>query len=172
VPVSSPEHLETLIHLVRGRRVMLDADLASLYGVTTSNLNKAVRRNASRFPEDFAFRLTPGETAGLRFQFGISNGRGGRRYLPWAFTEEGVAMLSSVLRSQRAVRVNVGIMRAFVRMRDLLPSNQRLARRLDELEESCDARFHHVFAAIRALLGEQAPKPSRRRIGFRTGAGR
>ena len=116
VPV---EIIERNIYLIRGQKVMLDSDLAKLYGVETFNLNKAVKRNISRFPQDFMFQLTKEEADSLRFQIGLSKaeGRGGRRYLPYAFTEQGVAMLSSVLRSDRAVQVNIAIMRAFVKLR-------------------------------------------------------
>ena len=167
VPV---EHIERRIYFIRGHRVMLDSDLAWIYGVKTKELNKAVKRNLRRFPDDFAFQLAQAEEDSLRFQIGTSNdGRGGRRYLPHAFTEQGVAMLSSVLRSERAVLVNVAIMRAFVRLRQLLASNQDLARRMEKLEGQHvihDENFKSVFAAIREL--QDPPKKPRRRIGFRT----
>ena len=121
------ERVERLIHLVRGEKVLLDADLAVLYGVATGNLNKAVKRNQQRFPPDFMFQLSDEEAAGLIFQFGRSKQRGGRRHKPYAFTEEGVAILSSVLRSERAVQVNVAIMRAFVSLRRMLATNESLA---------------------------------------------
>lgn len=126
--------VESRIHLIRGNKVMLDADLAQLYGVATKNLNKAVARNRARFPEDFMFQLAAQELADLRFQIGTSNQRGGQRYLPYAFTQEGIAMLSGVLRSPRAVAVNIEIMRAFVRMRGMLVSVDELARKLEALE--------------------------------------
>jgi hypothetical protein len=126
--------IESRIHLLRGGKVMLDADLAELYGVATKNLNKAVERNRERFPKDFMFRLAASEFADLRFQYGTSSHHGGRRYLPYAFTQEGIAMLSSVLRSPRAVAVNIEIMRAFIRMRGMLVSVDELARKLDALE--------------------------------------
>src|SRR3981081_3802281 len=123
--------IERRIFLVRGQKVMFDADLAALYRVPTKSLNLAVKRNVERFPEDFTFQLTDDEVAGLRFHFETSKrGRGGRRYLPYAFTEQGVAMLSSVLRSSRAVQVNIAIMRTFVRLREMLLSNAELARKL------------------------------------------
>jgi hypothetical protein len=128
------ERVERLIHLARGEKVLLDADLARLYGVTTGNLNKAVKRNQLRFPPDFMFQLTDDESAALIFQFGRSNKQGGRRHNPFVFTEQGVAMLSSVLRSERAVQVNVAIMRAFVSLRRMLASNDALSRKLAELE--------------------------------------
>ena len=147
---------------------MLDADLAKLYGVTTFNLNKAVKRNSDRFPEDFMFRLSAQESAALTFQIGISKstGRGGRRYAPYAFTEQGVAMLSSVLRSKRAIQVNIAIMRAFVQLREMIGSNKALARRLTDLEKKYDGQFRIVFEAIRELMAE--PEPKSRRIGFKT----
>jgi len=157
---------ESHIYLVRKQRVMLDCDLARLYGVRTKELNKAVKRNAARFPKDFAFRLAQDEARNLRFQSGTSSW-GGRRYLPFVFTEQGVAMLSSVLKSRRAIQVNVEIMRAFVRLRRLLVSNKELARRLDELERRHEGKFQVVFDAIRDLIGaEERSKP---RIGFKPG---
>jgi hypothetical protein len=160
------ERIESAIFLVRGHKVMVDRDLAALYGVTTFNLNKAVKRNADRFPEDFMFQLTAEEADALRFQVGMSKGkgRGGRRYLPYVFTEQGVAMLSSVLRSKRAVQVNVEIMRAFVRLRRMLASNEDLARKLAALEKKYDAQFKVVFDAIRELMAP--PVPKKRKIGF------
>ena len=149
---------------IRGHRVIVDEDLASLYAVETRVLIQAVKRNPARFPADFMFQLPTAEFTRLRSQFVISKGSGGRRHRPYAFTEEGVAMLSSVLRSRRAVRVNVEIMRAFVRLRRLLASHQQLARKLDILERKYDAQFGTVFAAIRQLMiAEASPK---RRIGF------
>lgn len=147
---------------------MLDADLAELYGVPTSRLNEAVKRNSARFPEDFMFRLTAGEHDSLISQFAISKpGRGGRRKLPYAFTEQGVAMLSGVLNSPRAVQVNVAIMRAFVALRRAAASHVALSRRLDELERrhgAHDEKFKIIFKAIRDLM--DLPKTPRRRIGF------
>lgn len=144
---------------------MLDADLAALYGVSTRALVQAVKRNRPRFPADFILRLTRQETVALRSQFVISNaGRGGRRYAPYAFTEQGVAMLSSVLRSPRAIAANVAIMRAFVRIRSMLSQNVALARRLDELERRYDARFKVIFDAIRGLM--TPPVRPTRPIGF------
>src|ERR1035437_868193 len=166
----TPSTIETRIHLVRGLRVMLDSDLAELYGVETKVLNRAVARNAFRFPSDFAFLLTPEESGNLRFQIGTSSLHGGRRYLPRAFTEQGVAMLSSVLRSRRAVDVNIAIMRAFVYLRDLLTSHKALARRIDELEQRYDGNFAAVFDAIRELTSPTADEKGRTRIGFVTGS--
>jgi hypothetical protein len=157
--------IEGLILLIRGHKVMLDSDLAELYGVTTKRLNEQVRRNLSRFPEDFMFQLTESETHLLRSQFATSKGgRGGRRYLPYAFTEQGVAMLSSVLNSGRAIKVNIEIMRAFVRLRQILASNKELAKRLDDLEKKYDAQFRVVFDAIRELM--KPPESKKRPIGF------
>src|SRR5216117_2516454 len=157
--------VERRILLIRGQKVMLDADLAKLYGVPTKSLNLAVKRNAERFPEDFMFQLTGDEAAGLRFHFETSkSGRGGRRYRPYAFTEQGVAMLSSVLRSLRAVQVNIAIMRTFVRLREMLLSNTELARRLAALEDKYDAQFNVVFEAIRNLM--LPPAQPKRQIGF------
>jgi len=159
--------IENKIVLIRGQKVMLDSDLATLYGVTTFNLNKAVKRNRERFPNDFMFQLERQELASLIFQNGISSkGHGGRRHLPNAFTEQGVAMLSSVLRSPRAVKVNIEIMRAFVRIRQWLASNTELSRKLAELEKKYDAQFKVVFDAIRELM--RPPEPTRKRIGFNT----
>ena len=159
------QRVERRILLIRGHKVMLDADLATLYGVGTKALNRAVRRNLERFPEDFMFQLTSDEAAALRCQSGTSNaGRGGRRYTPYAFTEQGVAMLSSVLRSERAIHVNIAIMRAFVRLRALLATHADLARRLQALERKYDKRFRAVFVAIRELM-DRADPPARR-IGF------
>ncbi len=164
-PLMSAKVIEQSIHLIRDQRVILDADLARLYGVETGALTRAVRRNADRFPEDFMFQLSAGEHADLKRQFGISSSWGGRRYPPYAFAEQGVAMLSSVLHSQRAVQVNIEIMRAFVRLRQMLASHEDLARKLDALERKYDAQFKAVFDAIRRLMAP--PEPSRRRIGLR-----
>ena len=158
------ERIESKILLVREQRVMLDYDLAPLYEVETRVLLQAVKRNLERFPPDFMFQLTREESQNLRSQIVISSW-GGRRRLPFAFTEQGVAMLSSVLRSTRAVHVNIEIMRAFVRLRRLAASNTELRRKLDELEKKYDAQFSVVFDAIRQLM-EPAPVPARRRIGF------
>jgi hypothetical protein len=158
--------IEQAIRQVRGHRVMLDTDLAALYGVETGALVRAVKRNAYRFPDDFTFQLTPQEFDNLRCQFGISSSWGGRRHPPYAFTEQGVAMLSSVLRSKRAAQVNVEIMRAFVRLRRILAENAGLARRLDELEKKYDVQFKVVFDTIRQLM--LPPEPRKKRIGFIT----
>ena len=162
---ASSESISQLILMLRGQRVLLDADLALLYGVDTKVLVQAVKRNRRRFPDDFIFQLTNQEVARLRSQIVTSNGRGGRRYAPYAFTEQGVAMLSSVLRSERAVQVNIEIMRTFVKLRELLAGNRELARKLAELERKYDAQFKAVFDAIRELMKPPASK-SRRPIGF------
>lgn len=178
------ERIEQNIFLIRGHKVMLDADLAALYGVETKSLNLSVKRNLSRFPEDFMFRLTPEEFERLRLHSGTSNTtpaggnsnlrlqnetssdrRGGRRYPPYAFTEQGVAMLSGVLRSERAIAVNIEIMRAFVRLRQMLASNEDLSRKLAALERKYDGQFKAVFDAIRSLMTPASPP--RRHIGFR-----
>jgi len=157
------ERIERMILLIRGQKVMLDKDLAELYRVTTGNLNKAVSRNLDRFPGDFMFRLTPDEFRNLKFHFGTSSW-GGTRKPPRAFTEQGVAMLSSVLRSKRAVQVNIEIMRAFVNLRRILASHAQLARRLAKLEKKYDAQFKVVFDAIRQLMADT--EPPRKQIGF------
>lgn len=147
------ERIENAIYLIRGEKVMLDRDLALLYEVETKVLNRAVKRNLQRFPSDFMFQLTADEAFVLRCQIGTSNeGRGGRRYLPYVFTEQGVAMLSSVLNSERAILVNIEIMRAFVKLRQLLASNAELSHRLEELEGKYDKQFKVVFDAIRHLM--------------------
>lgn len=162
--------IEQRIHPVRGENVILDEDLARLYEVETRVLVQAVNRNLNRFPGDFMFRLTGKEFEALRSQGEISKkGRGGRRYLPYVFTEQGVAMLSSVLRSERAVQVNIEIMRAFVRLRAMAGSVVELRRKVDALERRYDTRFREVFDAIRALMEPPVPPPDDGKppIGFR-----
>jgi hypothetical protein len=171
LPATSPilrEAIETRIYLIRGLRVMRDTDLAKLYDVQTFNLNKAVRRNLDRFPEDFMFQITKEEAKALTFQIGMSKpaGKGGRRTLPYVFTEQGVAMLSTVLNSDRAIKVNIAIMRAFVSLRKLASTHRDHAARIDALERhfrSHDATIKEVFRAIRTLM---KPDPPARRIGF------
>ena len=165
------EVIEKKILFLRGQRVILDKDLAELYGVLTRDLNKAVRRNLDRFPEDFMIQLSAKEFENLKFHFGTSNW-GGTRKLPYAFTEHGILMLSSVLRSQRAVQVNIVIMRTFIRLRKLLASNEELARKLNELEKKYDEQFKVVFEAIRRLMlpvdeSSRRPEKPRRQIGFK-----
>ncbi len=159
------ERIERAIILVRGEKVMLDSELAEIYGVTTKRLNEQVRRNLNRFPSDFMFQLTPEEAASLRSQIATSNkGRGGRRYLPYAFTEHGALMLANVLNSERAAQTSVMVVRAFVRLRQLLSSNAELARKLEALENKYDTQFKVVFDAIRQLMSPAATK--RKEIGF------
>jgi phage regulator Rha-like protein len=164
IPVN---RIEKAILLLHGQKVMLDADLAELYGVETRVLVQAVKRNLERFPEDFMFQLNEEEFVDLRSQIVTSSDWGGRRYRPYAFTEQGVAMLSSVLHSRRAIQVNIEIMRAFIRLRQILASHVELARKLDALEKKYDAQFKQVFEAIRQLMAP--PEPKRRPIGFRKG---
>jgi hypothetical protein len=167
VPV---EIIERKIYLSRGCKVMLDSDLAELYQVPTKVLNQAVRRNFDRFPSDFMFQLNEEELEGLRSQIVTSKvGRGGRRYIPYAFTEHGVAMLSSVLSSKRAIALNILIIRAFVRLREYLATHMDLARRLEDIERTQHehgANIEQIYGYIQRLL-EPAPESSKRRIGFK-----
>jgi ORF6N domain len=160
------ERIERSIFLLRGQKVMVDDDLAELYEISVKVLNQAVKRNRSRFPEDFMFQLTSEESDSLRSHFvTLKTGRGRhRKYLSFAFTEQGVAMLSSVLRSKRAVQVNIEIMRAFVRLRPMLASNTQLATKLVDMEKKYDAQFKVVFDAIRQLM--TPPQSKKRKIGF------
>ena len=160
--------IERRIYLIRGQRVMLDRDLAELYGVTTAALNQAVRRNLDRFPEDFMFQLDKEEFENWRSQIVISNPglRMGARRRPLAFTEQGVAMLSSVLRSKRAIDVNIAIMRAFVTFGEMLATREGLADKLAELEQRYDEKFRVVFDAIRQLMAQPTLDQQRRQIGF------
>ena len=161
------EQITQTILFIRGAKVLLDEDLAVLYGVETKALVRAVKRNVERFPEDFMFQLSPGEWDNLRFQSGSSRSWGGRRFAPDVFTEQGVAMLSSVLRSDQAVQVNIEIMRAFVRLREILSTNHELAKKLENLERKYDSQFKAVFDAIRQLMAP--PVPKKKPIGFRKG---
>src|SRR5258706_9310412 len=183
-----PAQVDNSIRLIRGQRVILDADIAALYQVPLKQLNQAVKRNRNRFPRDFMFLLTPREfesvtadpawsslrsqivTSNLKSQFVTSSAHGGRRHRPYAFTEQGVAMLSSVLRSRRAVAVNIEIMRAFVRLRHMLSSHAELARQIHELGKKYEKNFSVVFDALRALM-EPPPDPKKRRIGFHSEGG-
>lgn len=160
------ERIENRIFQVRGKKVMLDSDLALLYGVETKVLIQAVKRNKSRFPEDFMFQLTREEFRSLRSQIVTSN-RGGRRYLPYAFTEQGVAMLSSVLNSNRAILVNIHIMRAFVNLRRIGLTYVGLKRKIEAMEKRYDAQFKIVFDAFKKLI-ESPPVKEKKIIGFRT----
>ena len=161
------ERIAQRIRHLRSEKVLFDSDLAQLYGVTTGNLNKAVNRNRDRFPSDFMFQLTAEEARHLIFQIGRSKGRGGRRHRPHAFTEQGVAMLSSVLNSERAVKVNIAIMRAFVRLRQTLETNRELARKFSGLERRVGKHDEEIAAIIEVIRQLMAPleKP-RREIGF------
>ena len=161
--IISVRRIENRILCIRGQKVILDAEIAKLYGVATKALTQAVSRNIDRFPEDFMFRLTQEEFEILRSQF-VTSSWGGRRYHPFAFTEQGVAMLSSVLRSKRAIRVNIEIMRTFVRIRRMLETNKQLKQKLDELEKKYNKQFRIVFDAIRQLMA--APEKKKYPIGF------
>jgi hypothetical protein len=163
----APPQIDQAILLIRGQRVMLDRDLAAMYGVTTSNLNKAVKRNLSRFPADFMFQLTADEAETSRFQIGILKQGMNIKYLPYVFTQEGIAMLSGVLRSPRAEQVNIAIMRAFVRLRETLSLHKELAHKLGELErkiENHDENIRTLFEAIHSLM--TPPETPHREIGF------
>src|SRR5438093_10394642 len=181
--VLKPENVAQLVFFIRGEKVLLDADLAMLYGVEPRVLNQAVARNRKRFPADFMFQVSASEYDALTSQIVISDkddargapalrsqiviskkGRGGRRYRPYAFTEQGVAMLSSVLRSAHAVEVNIAIMRTFVQLRRLMDTNRDLARKIEALEKKYDEQFAVVFEAIKQLI--TPPEPPKRRIGF------
>jgi hypothetical protein len=162
VPVAK---IENRIFQIRGKRIMFDRDLAEIYGVETRILIQAVKRNYKRFPEDFMFQLTKEETASWRSQIVISNW-GRRRYLPYAFTQEGVAMLSGVLNSERAIHANIQIMRAFVSLRRVALTYSGLKRKIDDMEKKYDAQFGVVFRAIKQLI-EPPPEPPKRRIGFK-----
>ncbi len=167
LPISI-EQIEKAILLIRGQKVILDRDLAGLYGVKTKALKQAVRRNAKRFPQDFMFELTKEEFENWRSQFVTSNrDKMGLRYRPMAFTEQGVAMLSSVLNSERAIEVNIAIMRVFVRLREMMATHKELAFKLIELEERLeghDEQIQNIFEAIRQLM--EPPEPPRKKIGF------
>ena len=162
------ELIVSKIVVLRGENVLLDRDLAELYGVETGALNRAVKRNAERFPKDFMFQITGEEAELLRCQTGISKpGRGGRRYLPYAFSEQGVAMLSSVLNSKRAIEVNVAIMRAFVQLRKMIDSHAELSRKLSDLERKMgdhDEQIQAIFEAIRQLMAP--PDTEKKKIGY------
>ncbi|HJW38881.1 MAG TPA: ORF6N domain-containing protein [Candidatus Udaeobacter sp.] len=161
------ERVVQSIHWIRGQRVLLDSDLAILYDVTTGNLNKAVKRNAGRFPSDFMFQLKPEELANLKFQFGISSWGGRRRSRPYVFAEQGIAMFSSVLNSARAIKVNIAIMRAFVKLRQMLDMNRELARKFSELERRVDQNDEDIAAILEAIRQLMAPpERTRREIGF------
>jgi len=168
--MTSPESVDVigrLIFMIRNRKAMLDSDLAVLYGVRAKQLNRAVKRNKARFPGDFLFQLNPQEYDALRLLRGVTGKGRHSKYLPFAFTEQGVAMLSSILRSHKAAMVNVAIMRAFVRFREILSRNKDLALKLGELERRLEGHDHQIqtlFESIRQLM--QPPEAPRRRIGF------
>lgn len=178
--IPKTENLAKLVFLIRGEKVLLDTDLAELYGVEARALNQAVSRNRARFPDDFMFQLTTEEWTTMRSQTVmsseaaqaltsqnvISNGRGGRRTLPYAFTEQGVAMLSSVLRSQRAVEVNIAIMRTFVQLRRLMDSNRDLRLRIEAMETRYDEQFSQVFDAIKQLITDDKTRKAKPPISF------
>jgi len=156
--------IEQKIYLIRGLKVMLSTDLADLYGVEPKVLVQTLKRNQDRFPDDFMFQLTKEEFLNLKSQIVTSSWGGLRRAMPYAFTEQGVAMLSGVLNSQRAVQVNIAIMRAFVKLREMISSNKELAKKLLELEKKYDMQFKVVFDAIRELM--KHPEPKEKKIGF------
>jgi len=160
----APSRIENKIFIIRRQKVMISSDLAMLYQVRPKALIQAVKRNASRFPDDFMFQLTQNEARNLKSQTVTSSWGGARRALPYAFTEQGVAMLSSVLHSERAVQVNIAIMRAFLQLRSLLATHEDLRRKIDELEKRYDSQFQAVFATLRQML--ETPLPQRREIGF------
>lgn len=159
------EKIENRIFLIRGKKVMFDRDLARLYGVETRDLNKAVKRNLNRFPEDFMFQLTKNELQNLMFHFGTSN-RGGTRKMPYTFTEQGVAMLSSVLRSKQAIRVNIQIMRTFTKIREMIVSNKALREKIEAMEQKYDGEFKIIFEAIKRLVEKDRVEPVKI-IGFK-----
>ena len=160
-----PEVIQRRILLIRGQKVMLDAHLAELYGVETKALKRAVKRNRDRFPRDFMFELTKQESNASRYRFGTLKRGAHAKYTSFVFTEQGVAMLSTVLNSKRAIQVNIEIMRAFVRLREILATHKDLARKLEELEKKYDEQFRVVFEAIRQLMAPPQ-RPPKRRIGF------
>ncbi|MBC8553478.1 MAG: ORF6N domain-containing protein [Candidatus Brocadiales bacterium] len=162
------ETIEGKILLIRGHKVMLDKDLAELYGVTTGNLNKAVRRNIDRFPEDFMFQLSKNEYDSLRFQFGILKKGQHSKYLPQVFTQDGVAMLSSVLNSQKAIQVNIQIMRTFTKLREMMMSHKDLQKKIEDMErrhDKHDKHFQLIFKTIKEMLNPSGK--TRKRIGYR-----
>ncbi len=165
--ILKPENIAVLVHAIRGEKVLLDGDLAVLYDVPTKALNQAVKRNAERFPADFMFQLTPDEWAAMRSQI-VTASRRNIGSPPYVFTEQGVAMLSSVLRSSRAVEVNIAIMRTFVQLRRLMDSNRDLARKIEAMERKYDEQFSVVFNAIKQLIAEDEARKARpkQRIGF------
>ncbi|HUT53267.1 MAG TPA: ORF6N domain-containing protein [bacterium] len=164
------KQVESMILVIRGQRIVLDADLAELYGVTTKVLNQAVKRNRDRFPKDFMFKLNNREVRNLMSQIAISSGHGGRRKLPYAFTEHGAIMAANVLNSERAIEASVYVVRAFVKLREMLASHKEMAGKLKELEKRLDSHDHDIRALVAAIrqLMEPPPKP-KKEIGFRPG---
>lgn len=161
------EAIVSKIFLIRGKKVMLDKDLAELYGVVTGNFNKSVKRNASRFPQDFMFQLTSEELENLIFQIGISSSKwGGRRHLPYVFTEQGVAMLSSILQSERAVQMNIQIIRTFTKLREIILENKELSEKIKNMESKYDKHIGDIFEVLKGLVTEKL-KP-KGKIGFNT----
>ena len=163
--IPKPENLAKLVYVIRSEKILLDADLADLYGVATKVLNQAVKRNLDRFPADFMFQLTPEEWERMRSQI-VTSSRRKLTAIPYAFTEQGVAMLSSVLRSQRAVEVNIAIMRTFVQLRRLMDSNRDLRLRIEAMETRYDEQFSQVFDAIKQLIAEDKTRKAKLPIGF------
>jgi hypothetical protein len=159
------EDIKNRIYVCRGEKVMLDSDLAELYQVETKVLNQAVKRNSERFPKDFMYKLTKSEDTNLRSQF-VTSSYGGRRYSTFAFTEQGIAMLSSVLKSKRAIQVNIQIMRTFTRLRQILSSHKELKEKIEQLENKYDSQFRIVFQTIQQLIAEEE-KP-KEKLGFST----
>lgn len=162
--INKEQKIASQIYLIRGEQVMLDFDLAQLYGVETRVLKQTVKRNMIRFPEDFMFELTTGEWSNLRSQI-VTSSWGGSRYQPFAFTEQGVAMLSGILKSQQAVEVNIAIMRTFVQLRKLMDSNKDLSKKIESLEKKYDEKFQMVFEAIKKLIHQE--NQPRKLIGFK-----
>jgi hypothetical protein len=160
------ELIENKILLIRGKKVMLDSDLALMYGVETKVLNQAVKRNSERFPEDFMFQLNKNETLNLKSQF-VTSSWGGIRKLPFVFTEQGVAMLSSVLNSKRAIAVNVQIIRTFVKLREMIVSNKELRIKIEEMEKKYDKRFKIIFDTLRSFLENNKKEKKKEPIGFK-----
>ncbi len=169
ISIVPAERIETKIFFIRGKKVMMDRDLAELYGVETKMLNRAVRRNIDRFPDDFMFQLNKQEAENLKFQFGASSWGGARRS-PLVFTEQGVAMLSGVLNSKRAIQVNIQIMRTFTKMREMIISNKMLRERIEEMEKKYNKYFRVIFETIKSLSEDkEAEIGSSRKIGFKDG---
>lgn len=166
------EIVKDMIFVIRGQKVMLDYDLASLYGVETKQLKRAVKRNIGRFPEDFLFELTKEENDSLRCQFGTLKRGQHAKYLPYAFTEQGIAMLSSVLNSERAIQVNIAIMRTFTQLRQLLETHKELKLKIEDMEKKYDKQFQIVFAALKELLDEPKEDTKKLPIGFHKHTGK